>query len=245
MGTSQALLAAERAARPTSIQLLVTWRNPQTRRYHAVGLLWRTRDAYHFRYLDSAGKLDGFRPFLGFSSLGREYVAPHLFAIFAERVLDEARPDRLSLFDALDLGADAEPMEFLARSGGRRAGDTIELLQTPAISDSGHTSCVFLVHGIRYSDGASDAIEHLSTGQELRLLSEPENPADPGAILVTDDGIRLGWVPSPLLDYVHAVMDAGQSRLTVVRANSPEVGHHMRLLVRLEGSVLESYSPAW
>lgn len=136
-------------------------------------------------------------------------------------------------------------MEFLARSGGRRAGDTIELLQTPTISDNGHTSCVFLVHGIRYSDGASDAIEHLSTGQELQLVSEPENPADPRAVLVTDDGTRLGWVPSPLLDYVQAVMASGHAQLTVVRANSPEVGHHMRLLVRLEGSVPEGYSPAW
>ncbi|WP_415100941.1 HIRAN domain-containing protein [Nocardioides sp.] len=136
-------------------------------------------------------------------------------------------------------------MEFLARSGGRRAGDTIELLQTPNLTDDGHTECVFLVHGIRYNEGASDEIEHLSTGQELRLLTEPENPADPRAVLVTTDDTRLGWVPSPLLDYVHTVMGAGECRLTVVRANPPEVGHHMRLLVRLEGCVPEGYLPAW
>jgi len=45
--------------------------------------------------------------------------------------------------------------------------------------------------------------------------------------------------PNPLLDYVRAVMRAGDAQLTVVRANPPELGHHMRLLVRIEGRLSE------
>lgn len=245
MVTNPALLSPESAAKEASIELLVAWQDPQTRRYHAVGVLSRALSGtYRFRYLDGAHKLDSFLPFLGFSALDRDYTSPHLFPLFAERVLDESRPDRMTLFEALDLVDTAGPMEFLSRSGGRRAGDTIELLPIPTIAD-GHTSCVFLVHGVRYQPGASEAIDRLTPGQALDLEPEPDNEHDPHAVLVSRDGTRLGWVPNPLLDYVRAVMSTGDPRLTVVRANPPGLGHHMRLLVRIEGRLPEGYVLPW
>jgi hypothetical protein len=111
-------------------------------------------------------------------------------------------------------------MEFLARSGGRRAGDRIQLLPTLSVAN-GHTSCVFLVHGVRYQEGASDAIDQLRPDDELALEPEPNNPIDPDAVLVTREGTRLGWVPNPLLSYVRAVMSSPDARLTVVRAILP------------------------
>ncbi|MEO7069988.1 MAG: hypothetical protein ABI131_05780, partial [Nostocoides sp.] len=174
MSERTALLSGERPQSTDADSLLVTWQNPQTRRYSAVGTLSRTDDrGYRFRYLDVASDVDGFLPFLGFSHLDRDYASPNLFPLFAERVLDESRPDRLELFEALDLVGTAGPMEFLARSGGRRAGDTIELLPVPDITEA-HTSCVFLVHGVRYRPGASDVIAGLRPGDHLDLESEPD-----------------------------------------------------------------------
>ena len=143
----------------------------------------------------------------------RDYASPHLFPIFADCVLNEARPDRVTLYEALDLVATAGSMEFLARSGGRRAGDCIQLLPTPHLTD-GRTSWGFLVHGVRYVPGAGDAVDQLVPGQELALEPEPNNPIDPDAVLVTQDGARLGWVPNPLLCYVRAVLSSGDPRLT-------------------------------
>jgi hypothetical protein len=40
-----------------------------------------------------------------------------------------------------------------------------------------YTSCVFLVHGVRYQEGASDAIDQLRPGDELAL--EPEQSDRP------------------------------------------------------------------
>jgi len=52
-------------------------------------------------------------------------------------------------------------------------------------------------------------------------------------LLVTDSGeLPVGYVPDPLLGFVHEMTDVEAS---VLRANGPEVGFHMRLLVRLEG----------
>ena len=246
MATGPALLSSpERAAREASIELLVTWQDPVTRRYHPVGVLARTLEGtYRFRYLEGARRVTSFLPFLGFSALDRDYTSPHLFPLFAERVLDESRPDRVTLFEALDLVDTAGPMEFLARSGGRRAGDTIEMVPVPTV-DGVDTTCVFLVHGVRYLEGASEALESLTPGQALRLEPEPENEHDPLAVLVSTDEARLGWVPNPLLDYVRAVMGAGAATLTVVRANPPELGHHMRLLVRIEGRLPAGYQLPW
>ena len=245
MVSSPALLSRESTATTGGDALIVAWQDPESRRYHAVGLLSRAEDdLYRFRYLDEAKSLPGFRPFLGFSDLQGDYTSSHLFPLFAERILDEARPDRISLYDALDLVSTAGPMEFLARSGGRRAGDRIQLLPTPSVVN-GHTSCVFLVHGVRYLDGAADAIDQLQPGDELALEPEPNNPIDPNAVLVTQDGTRLGWVPNPLLSYVRAVMRSADARLTVVRANSRELGHHMRLLVRIEGTLPEGFVVPW
>lgn len=245
MVSSPALLSRDSASAGTCDELLVTWQDPETRRYHAVGLLSRASDeTYRFSYMDEASRVPRFRQFLGFSDFERDYTSPHLFPLFSERVLDEARPDRNTLYEALDLVSTAGPMEFLARSGGRRAGDCIQLLPMPDVND-GQTTCVFLVHGVRYVPGATDAVDQLRPGQELVLEPEPDNPVDPDAVLVTNDGTRLGWVPNPLLGYVRAVMSSGDARLTVVRANPRELGHHMRLLVRIEGSLPEGFVVPW
>lgn len=245
MPSSQLLLDREDTSSNLHDQLLVTWQDPETRQYHAVGVLSRSAiGEYRFRYLESTRSLARFRPLLGFSDIEHEYESPALFPIFAERVLDDSRPDRATLYNALDLVATAGPMEFLARSGGRRAGDRIELLPTPSVLGS-RTECTFLVHGVRHIEGASEAIDRLHRGQQLELQREPDNPRDHDAVLVTTDGSRLGWVPNPLLGYVRAVMATGDVTVTVVRANPREFGHHMRLLVRLEGSSPPDYVPQW
>lgn len=59
------------------------------------------------------------------------------------------------------------------------------------------------------------------------------------------EATRLGWLPSPLLDYVRAVMSTGGANVTVVRANPPSFGHHLRLLVRIDGRTPEGYALPW
>src|SRR4051794_40924134 len=104
MATGPALLSAGRSIGDVEVELLVTWQDPRSRQYHPVGVLSRTRQGtYRFRYLEGAHRVASFQPFLGFSAWDREYTSPHLFPLFAERVLDESRPDRMTLFEALAL----------------------------------------------------------------------------------------------------------------------------------------------
>jgi hypothetical protein len=221
----------QRAASTTKRRLMVNWQDPKTHRYHQVGWLSHTPRGYEFRYLPNAKELDGFHPFLGFPSVQQTYRSPHLFPLFSERLLAPDRPDLPQILKLLALNSD-EPLEFLARSGGRRHGDTIELMAEPETGFDGTARCVFLVHGVRHLKDAGDLINHLSTGDRLGLRPDQGNPVNPRALLVTNDGRPLGWVPDPILDFVHQLH--GPS-VTVVRANPPTFGHHLRLLVEIEG----------
>lgn len=231
-------------------RLLVTWQEPSSRRYHAVGMLYGLPDGYEFAYLRHAQGLSGFHPFLGFPHLDRRYRSPHLFALFAERVMDPSRPDLPRWLHALALDDTATPLEVLARSGGRRHGDTIELLPEPRRTPDGITSSLFLVHGVRYQLNASDRISSLSPDERLLLVDDRDNHESERALLVTaTDHVPLGWVPDPLLDYVHAVRSDATHTLRVVRANGPSVGPHLRLLARIEGPInsadWSSVTAAW
>lgn len=206
--------------------LLVSRQDPTTRAFARVGTLSFDGREYSFEYEDAAD-----RPLPGLP-LGSSHRSARLFPIFAERVLDPRRPERRCALDYLGLSEEAGPFEVLAVSGGGRTGDTYELTPVP---QPGPVSVPFLVHGIRYLSEASRAqIDRLSRGDRLLLRSEPTNAVTERALLVTSDGHALGYVPTPLLEYVHAIMVEEHS-LVVERVNPSEAGVHMRLLVRLTG----------
>lgn len=227
-------------------RLVVAWQNPRTRSMHPVGVLEEDGQTYtyRFRYLKRAAEAEDFRPFLGFPDLGRSYTSNRLFPLFAQRVMDARRPDYEGYLDSLGLSGRPGPMEILARSGGKRVGDMIQLFPEPQTGENGATSCLFLVHGIRHIPGAEDRVERLNRGDVLHLLDEPSNPKNPRAILVTaDGGDRIGWVPDLLLDYVHIARNHGPTQVRVERANGRDASPHMRLLVSFSGTVPQGYRP--
>jgi hypothetical protein len=228
-----------RQARDTG-RLIVTVRRPDGD-YQAVGLLDARPGQYAFAYLRRAAEREDFVPLLGFPERDRVYERPYLFPLFAERVMSPRRPDRPQYLSTLNLTEDATPLEVLTHSGGHRPGDSIELVPMPAIRGSA-TEALFMVHGVRYREaGVSERISHLSRGETLRLVNEPTNAHDPQAVGVQDtQGTLLGYVPRPLTGYVHALSSAS---VVVEVANGPEVNPHLRLLVRLDGSLPVGVNP--
>lgn len=207
-------------------ELLVSRQDPATRTYSRVGTLAFDGSTYTFRYDESAKRALPGLP------LGTTHRSETLFPIFAERVIDPRRPERSEVLEQLGLADDAGPFQVLAVSGGSRTGDTYELTPLP---HPGPVDLPFLVHGIRHLSADEIArIGLLKNGDPLTLVEEPDNPVNDRAILVTADGSRLGYVPDPLVDYIHDIM-SGDHRLVVDRVNPPMAGLHMRLLVRLTG----------
>lgn len=223
--------------------LIVAWQNPETRLITPVGLLEHGLEAgYRYRYLRRAPDINGFLPFLSFPEWQRTYASRYLFPLFSQRIMSPRRPDFSQFLHQLHLNEDATPWEQLARSEGRRTGDTVQVFPIPVVQQDGSTTCRFLVHGIRHITGGR--LPPLEPGQELGLRDDPTNPVNPEAVLVcTREGEWLGYVPDLLLEHLRVLQEVGRTRLTVEHVNGPEAPAHLRLLVRLDGWAPVGYEP--
>lgn len=248
-------MSVDDAARPTELDLeldagrsggtlVVAWQHPERRLIQPVGLLEHGPGlGYRFRYLRRAAEIDGFLPFLGFPDLRKTYVADDLFPLFSQRIMSDRRPDYGRFLEQLHLDSRATPWTQLARSEGRRIGDTVQVFPVPTVDQGGLSICRFLVHGIRHvvSNGV---LPPLVRGDRLRLADEPTNHVNANAIQVRDNnGALLGYVPDLLLEHVRALQGNGVVSVTVEHANGPEAPSHLRLLARMEGTTPSGYRP--
>ena len=222
---------------PAGRRLWVTWQHPETRTMSPVGCLTLLEDgSWSFWYVRRALSVPGFRPFVHFPDLYKKYSSSELFPIFANRVMSPRRPDYPQYLEALDLGDEATPFDILARSSGERATDAIRVHPEPSVDPvSGVSTCRFLAHGVRHIDGAVERIAHLKAGDRLALDPEPDNPANPRALLLTTDGRPVGYVPDLLLDYVHMMRDFRGVEVRVDRVNPVHTPIALRLMCWLAG----------
>lgn len=222
-------------------RLLLVWQDPSTRSFAPVGALVRDSDgSFVFRYIRHAAGLAAFRPLASFPQLDGLYRFADLPPFFENRVMSPRRPDYPEYVRALDLSVDeATPFEMLARTGGSRATDTFHVVAEPTADVDGRVRTVFLAHGIRHIEGASQRISQLTPGDTLTLRPEPNNVYNAQALLVdVQAGEAVGYVPNWMLDVVRRLVEADPDhRLTVELANGPDTPAHLRLLCRLEATL--------
>jgi hypothetical protein len=238
-------------------RLVVTWQHPTARGIEPVGFLSFDGNDYEFHYIRNALNVLDFRPLVGFSDLHRSYQSDELFALFAQRAMDPRRPDYGRYVTRLGLPEDTTPWEQIARSGGRREGDTLQLFPEPDVVGRA-LSCAFLVHGVRWIGQRSitingrpttvtrpdleDALGALHAGDELRLINEPDNPSNSAAVLVaTHSNIPVGYVPNLLVEDLHRLQQVAPVNVTVDVVNGPDAPWHMRLLARLSAQNIDNF----
>src|SRR5713226_709922 len=111
--------------------LFVAWRDPDRRKWFPVARLRSTPGCYEFTYTkgaEQARQEAGFAPLASFPELNTIYVSQHLFPAFSNRVLPESRPEYRDYLAWLSMAEnDRDPAAILARSGGRRVTDTLEV----------------------------------------------------------------------------------------------------------------------
>ena len=223
--------------------LFVNWQDESTRRIFPVGrLLSLTGGSFEFAYIAAAKEAQafGFVPFVAFPELERVYVAAELPAFFKNRVLQPGRPDYPQHLAELGLdSATATPMTILARNGGRRVTDPLELVAefVPAATED-RLEAHFFARGIRHFPGAEEAVTHLAPGDRLTLRPEPENTFNPKALLLACSEQRsVGYVPDYLADDLNELTLRDPSLLIeVVRMNPAPSPSQQRLLCRLSVS---------
>lgn len=144
------------------------------------------------------------------------------------------RADFPQFIEQLGLGAeDAEPFTVLARSGGRRATDRLEVFAPPQLRGR-NVEGLLLARGVRHVTGAEDAIAKLSSGGVLKMKPEPTNVVAAWALQLQDGSLRqVGYVP----DYLARELDelrvsAGAVTVTAYKVNLAPAPVHHRLLCK-------------
>lgn len=236
---------------PAVRDLLVLWQHPDTREITAIGRLAHDSDTYSFAYTRGAASIQGFRPLPGLENLRQRYESQQLPPIFGQRVMEPDRPDYTEYLLTIGLDpATATPWEQIVQSGGARAGDTLQFMQVPTVSD-GRARARFLANGVRHIPDRDRtlngrtlrvsaaqheaALRSLSPGEALPVTAETDNPEDAHATLVTVDGCSpLGYVPRVLSASIRELMDAADVSLTVARVGAPDAPAHLRLVLDLD-----------
>jgi hypothetical protein len=197
-------------------RLFVIWGALSDRGRHVVGHLARDRvgGPYRFWYEAdlSAAFAQGFVLLPTFPELRTEispYEARYLFGTFADRIPSPHRPDRDSVVATWGVEHPDDQFELLAKSGGLRATDRIELAEYRAPDDHLAVPLEFRVAGAKYVP--TELRARLAAGDTLRFEREPMNKADPAATIVatTRDGKRAGYVPRQYSRVVARLLDSG------------------------------------
>jgi len=235
-------------------QLIVTWQDPSSRRYFPVGRLSRVEGRngaiYLFVYTKGIAEASehGFQPFPAFPDDNKPYRGAELFPFFANRLVPESRDDRRDFITSLGLDPDtASPLEVLARSGGRRATDSVEILAIPRSDAEGtYLTYFFLSHGLRHMPEFAEGLaKQLSSGDRLYIMHDLQNPVDPRALLLrTEDNCPVGFLPRPLLDDTWKLLDRKEEvAVFVERVNPPPLPIQQRVLCKMQVTAPDGFSP--
>ncbi len=232
--------------------LFVSWRSTRTRRIYPVGRLEfdAITTSYRFCYINSVNQAveGGFTPLLEFPRLDAVYRAKQIFPLFANRLMPPGRPGYASFLTnlGLDLG-DAHPLAILARTGGRRETDQIELFPVPSRDDSGcyTTHCLLRVLRYRPQPATEERIARLLPDEKLFVMPDPQNPTDPNSLAVrTNDNFLLGYLPAYLTSDLWTLPEkCPATEVRVSRVNLPPAEGHHRLLCRLVSRWPDGFQP--
>ncbi|UTX53373.1 hypothetical protein [Leucobacter aridicollis] len=218
-------------------ELLLIWRNPETRKYSRVARLdLDPSEGFLFRYLEEAHSLEGFYPLDEYPELDTVYSSDSLPVFFTNRIMSPSRPgydDYLKWLGLEDLSSNDIPLEVLARTGGGRATDTFHVVEAPSLLGGAFESR-FFVSGLRHADVDLSIIKSVQAGDTLMLRPDPENPVNQLAMIIdTVTGQQLGWLPDWLCNEV-AMLEANEWTLSLeVERVNPEAPPRSMVLCKL------------
>lgn len=199
--------------------LFVAWQSPRRRAWIPVGRLTDRDGVFEFVYTRGAKSDPEFRPFGRMMDFHAVYRSEELFPLFANRVIARSRPEYAQYLDWLGLsGVDHSVLDELARTGGIRATDSLELFPCPEPASDSSYRVHFFARGLRYVHPEnSKRAKNLERGTPLYLMRDLQNEHDPMALLLRTNS------PATLVGYVPRYYSAEFSHL--LELDGPEDVH--------------------
>ena len=230
-------------------ELFVAYQDAASRSWAPVGRLTREGEQYHFVYTRGAKEMSNFVPFGRMTELDAEYVSEHLFPLFANRILPKSRPEHADYMRWLGLsevGHDA--LDELARTGGLRATDTLELIPCPEPTAANQYEVFFFCRGLRHLPEVSQPrFSQLKNDEPLYLMQDLQNSHDEMALLMrtSDPATLVGYVPRYYsAEFTNLIKLVGRNavKVTVEKVN-PEAPIQYRILCKLSAPWPSQFAP--
>jgi hypothetical protein len=136
--------------------------------------------------------------------------------------------------------SDHDPLAILARSGGSRVTDTLEVFPSPEKNDQGEYQVHFPLHGLSHMPSPSaDRAMQLEPGERLLAMRDFQNPKKPGAIALRTaekfdgDMYLIAYCPRYLrADFLRLFNWGLLPTINVERVNPPPAPIQFRVLCR-------------
>ncbi|MEI9420217.1 HIRAN domain-containing protein [Mesorhizobium sp. Cs1299R1N1] len=217
----------------------INWQDPITRHWYPVAKLERSQGHYVFAYTNGALHSSNFSPFAGLTDIRAIYVSTELFPIFANRVMNERRPEfsQYARWSGIYRNQHSDPLLLMARMGGGRATDTLQVHPVPEKSGTGLYQMVFFCHGGRHVlEEAQERTLNLTPGERLFPMLDLQNPFDSSAVAlrISDPAAMIGYFPRYLAGDLRRLAEGAKNKLRVqVRQVNPDAPVQFRLLCEL------------
>lgn len=236
--------------------IYILWQDIESRRQFPVGHLeyiYNDHESYQFCYIQGVTNAisHGFQPFPGFPELESTYVSSELFPFFQNRILQPSREEYDAFVKSLGLSPyGAKPIDILARSGGRRATDTIEVFAPAEIiecaeEDYNIARYYFLLHGLSHmKECAQDLVTDLvKEDDQVFVMHDIQNHADENALLLrTHDYCSIGFIPRYLLGdmWINNLLHKDLV-FSIYKINKPPSPIQQRIVCKAEAKVTKDF----
>jgi hypothetical protein len=229
-------------------ELILAWQNPHNREWLPVGRLLYNNNKYLFKYTIGAKRETDFMPFGRMTPLDSSHESEELFPLFKNRLLQKSRPEYDNYLNWLGLEKDKNsPFEELARTGGIRATDSLQLFAVPK-KRNGKYEVTFFSHGISHLPPFYiERLNHLNQGNKLYLMRDIQNKSDVLALaLRTDDPPEIvGYCPKFFVKDFGRLIDsngADKVEVSVVKVNL-ESPLQFKLLCKFSTNWPDEFAP--
>lgn len=233
------------------MKLYINWQDQDTRRWYTVGRLSYEQNRYQFLYTKGAlnAAQHGFIPFGSLKDTNKEYISDELFPLFSNRILAKSRPEYAEYLQWMDIGEEEpNPLTILARSGGGRATDNLQVYPAPEKTADGSYITYFFVNGIRHLPKESiGLIEAMQSGQKLFPMHDFANRYDNNALsLRTDDpAFMIGYCPRYLSPDLKQLTEFSPDGINImVKRVNLQAPIQMRVLCKFESTWPEAFQCA-
>ncbi|MFW9677349.1 HIRAN domain-containing protein [Vibrio parahaemolyticus] len=138
----------------------------------------------------------------------------------------------------------ATPMNILARSGGLRGTDQLQMFRKIEVKDSGDFEHFFFVHGLSHlSRSAQKRVDSLNSGERLFFCFDCQNEYDPYAVLIRADNPAevVGYCPRYIARDIRALLEFSEHVTVNVEKLAKDAPKNYRLMCKVVGKVRKQH----